>query len=109
MASPILVGPCSSDQSLSQVQSFVVALADFKKASKHLSAIQEPLKILEKTFAFSPEVKLKHPRQVYPIYEALNLVTDEIAKKSLVSLSISWHQVLGTLNNRNIYRIGLGS
>jgi ribosomal protein S18 acetylase RimI-like enzyme len=124
------LGPCSNQQALSRTQSFVSALKDFKKISKQLPIIQEPLKILEE--AFTQEVKLQHPRQVYPLYEALTLVTNEVAKKCLnmwisqgwasqfpkkdvhqrtfpfPSLSDKWHQVLKTLDNRRVYRVGLG-
>src|ERR1700722_1611163 len=99
-----MIHPCTQKlgQCPNQTQSFVSALADFKKKYKQLPSIQEPLKVLEKTFTH--EVKLQHPRQVYPIYESLTLVTNEVAKKSLTYLSDSWQQVLKTLNNRNIYR-----
>lgn len=102
-----IFGLWSTQQSSQGTQSFVSTFADFKEASKKLSDIEKPLQILENTF--TQEVRLNHARQVYPIYMALNKVTAAVAKKSLDSLTNSWQQVLTTLNNRKIYRIGLGS
>ncbi len=70
------------------------------------SSIQEQLSNLEK--AFSREIKLQHPREIYPLYEALTFVTHEIAKRSLSQLSDAWKGVLEALDKRNIYRMGLG-
>jgi ribosomal protein S18 acetylase RimI-like enzyme len=90
----------------SEIQSFNLALKNFKKIEQ-LESIQSSLKILENTF--SQRVKLKHPRHIYPIYKALTVVTNEVAKRSLDNLSRAWEQVLKALNKRDIYRIGLGS
>lgn len=101
----LMLEPYSNHQSKLEIQNFVSALEDFKKIEQ-LSSIQEALAMLETTF--SQEVRLQHPRQIYPIYESLTLVTNEVAKKSLSELSHSWEQVLKTLDKRHIYRIGLG-
>lgn len=107
-----LFGQCCNQQAKSEIQSFAEALETFRKDTHQLSvqqinAIQEPLAILEDTF--SQEVRLQHPRQIYPIYEALNVVTNEVAKSALESLGSSWGQVLETLHNRKIYKIKLGT
>ncbi|MBS4167765.1 GNAT family N-acetyltransferase [Parachlamydia sp. AcF125] len=88
-----------------ETRAFTSALASFKKLEQ-LPSIQKSLKLLEETF--SSQVKLKHPRDVYPLYQALNFVTNEVAKKSLYELSNSWRKVLKALNHRQIYRKGLG-
>lgn len=93
-------------QTALKIQSFHSALSSFKQISIKLPSIQEPLKVLERTF--NREVKLQHPREIYPLYEALTLTTREVAKTALDDLRSSWKQVLNSLHDREVYRIGLG-
>ena len=88
-----------------EIQSFN-SIVDHLKNLEGLSSIQEPLEIIEKSFF--KDLKLKHPRDIYPLYNAISFVTDEIAKRSLSELSASWEKFLIALDKRNIYRIGLG-
>lgn len=58
---------------------------------------------------FSREATLKHPREIYPIYRALNIVTQKVSESSINELKASWAGVLNTLDQRKVYRIGLGT
>lgn len=98
--------PYPSHSSSSEIQAFISELGNFKQIEQ-LPSIHESLAVLEKSF--SGELRLRHPRDIYPIYEALTFITNEVAKKSLNDLSHSWKKVLEALNKRNVYRIGLGS
>lgn len=99
-----LSGLFLNQQPSEDIQSFNSALKAFKASALHLQSLAEPLKIVEE--AFCQKVRLKHPRDIYPIYKAVTVITDKVAQNSLKD---SWNQVLNTLQNRRIYRIGLGS
>jgi ribosomal protein S18 acetylase RimI-like enzyme len=82
------------------------AINAFKATCKDLSLIEKPLDLLQKTF--SSNIRLTHTREIYPFYEALTIVSAEVAKRNMLQMSTEWKNVLSTLNNRKITLIGQG-
>jgi ribosomal protein S18 acetylase RimI-like enzyme len=97
---------CSRKSAEPQVDTFNSAVNTFKTAKVDFTTIQEPLEVLEK--AFTQKVKLNHPRKIYPLYEALTAISIDVANCSEASIKSSWGEVLNSLHQRRIYRIGLG-
>jgi len=70
-------------------------------------AIHEQFQEIKKVFLHHK--KLQHPRDIYPVYHALNFITHKVHEISQEALSRSWKVVLNTLQGHRIYRIGLES
>ncbi len=57
---------------------------------------------------FMKPTRLDHPRAIYPIYYDLNSISAKIHLCSIDSFKESWKNVLTSLNERKIYKIGVG-
>ncbi len=59
--------------------------------------------------AFSAEViRLDHLHDIYPIYGALNRITQAVAELANEELTAEWSEILTTLHGRKIHQVGFG-
>lgn len=55
-----------------------------------------------------PKLRIKHPREIYAVYQTLNRITQAVHDSSIETLQQSWHAILKNLHGKKIYRVGMG-
>jgi len=75
--------------------------------------LEDDFKLLEETFPHKigekyPQIRLIHPRDIYPIYNALNRISATIHDLHDDKFTTAWKNILDPLRGRYIYNIGVG-
>lgn len=71
--------------------------------------VDEAIPLLWDFWGTADHPRLSHPRQIYPIYEAVSLITQNVYRTNIPALTESWRSVLLNLDGRFFYRIGMGN